>query len=87
MKKLKKNLFILKVKIFFLFLLPAFIVLLSLRTLETFLRIRLRRSACSLSHSTEHAPVIRPVSQTSFRPDFITPVPVLTESINEPSQT
>ncbi len=84
MKKLKKKLLILKVKICFLVVLPAVIILLAVRTLETFLRIRLRRTACDI-HDSGHSVVIRPVSQTSFKPEIVTSVSV--KSRNELSQT
>ena len=82
MKKLKKKLLILKVKICFLVVLPAVIILLAVRTLETFLRIRLRRTACEghlalmdgytgniyLDPDAEHMEQLRELYQANGRP-------------------
>ena len=66
-KLLKKKVFILKLKIFFLLILPVVIVLLAAKTLQTFLRIRLRNSAAPAPLSgdfgadRDKGPVIKPV--------------------------
>ncbi len=80
-KLLKRKTFILKVKIFFLGVLPVVIALLAVKTLQILLQIKLREaaSAALTPDSPENSlskPVIKPVSQTSFKPEFITPVPV-----------
>ncbi|MCI8517220.1 MAG: hypothetical protein HFG75_10185 [Hungatella sp.] len=73
MKKLKKKIFLIKAKIFLLFVLPFAIVLLAIKTLETFLRQNLRQAASSMPHER---PDIRPVSQTSFHPEIVPARPV-----------
>ena len=86
-KLLKKKVFILKLKIFFLLILPVVIVLLAAKTLQTFLRIRLRNSAAPAPLSgdfgadRDKGPVIKPVSQTFSKPEFVTPAPVSGESL------
>lgn len=86
-KLLKKKVFILKLKIFFLLILPVVIVLLAAKTLQTFLRIRLRNSAApaplpgDFEADRDKGPVIRPVSQTFSKPVFVTPPPVSGENL------
>lgn len=80
-KLLKRKALVLKIKIFFLGILPVVIVLLAVKTLQTLLRIKLRQAASCVSHpdspaAPDSAPVIKPVTQTFSKPDFVTPVPV-----------
>ncbi len=77
-KQLKRKAFLLKARLFLTFVLPVVIVLLAVKTIQTFIRIKLRKTASSVldrdSHKQEK-PVIKSVSQTFSKPDFITPVP------------
>lgn len=73
MKKLKKKIFVIKAKIFLLFVLPSVAVLLAVKTLETLLRVKLREAASSVSPDR---PEIQPVSQTSFQPKIVPARPV-----------
>lgn len=86
-KLLEKKVFILKLKIFFLLVLPVVIVLLAAKILQTLLRVKLRNAASPAPLSADSGadrdkgPVIRPVSQTSSKPEFVTPVPVSGENL------
>lgn len=86
-KLLKKKVFILKLKIFFLLILPVVIVLLAAKTLQTLLGVKLRNSASPAPLSgdfgadRDKGPVIKPVSQTFSKPEFVTPAPVSGESL------
>ena len=71
-KLLMRRVFFLKARILFFWVLPFVIVLLAVKTFQTLLRIKLRE----LASSQVHKPVIKPVTQISSRPDFVTPVPV-----------
>lgn len=83
-KQLKRKAFILKLKIFFLWVLPVVIVLLAVKTLQTLLRVRLRSQAAAVPLDSREdrgpEPVIKPVTQTSSKPEFVTPVPVSQKS-------
>ena len=72
----EKGLF-LKARILFFWVLPFVIILLAVKTFQTLLRIKLRELASSqVTGNPGHKPVIKPVTQISSRPDFVTPVPV-----------
>lgn len=82
-KLLKRKVFFLKAKVFLLWVLPAVIILLAVRILKTLLRIKLRAAAASVGTSPSRGQepkdlgaAVKPISQTSFTPDFVTPVPV-----------
>ncbi len=80
-KLLKRKLFFVKVKLFLIFILPVVIILLTVKVLKTFLQIKLRNAASKTVTKDQEknkgsAPAKRPVSQTFFKPQFITPVPV-----------
>ena len=67
--------------LFLIFILPVVIILLTVKVLKTFLQIKLRNAASKTVTKDQEknkgsAPAKRPVSQTSFKPQFITPVPV-----------
>lgn len=73
-KLLKRKVFFLKAKILLLWVLPFVIILLGVRILRIFLRVKLRE----LAVQTAPPPVRKnhkPVTQTSSKPDFITPAP------------
>ncbi len=83
-KLLKRKVFFLKAKILLLWVLPFVIILLGVRTLRIFLRVKLRELSVQTAPSpvnTNHKPVVRPVTQTSSKPDFITPVPADGETV------
>ena len=66
-----------KARILFFWVLPFVIILLAVKTFQTLLRIKLRELASSqVTGNPGHKPVIKPVTQISSRPDFVTPVPV-----------
>lgn len=81
-KHLKRQIFFLKAKLFFVFVLPVVIILLAVKTLKIFLQIKLRNAVSQPSDShrqeehREERPAKQPVSLSSFKPEFITPEPV-----------
>lgn len=76
-KLLMRRVFFLKARILFFWVLPFVIILLAVKTFQTLLRIKLRELASSqVTGNPGHKPVIKPVTQISSRPDFVTPVPV-----------
>ena len=73
-KLLKRKALLFKVKIFFTCVLPVVIILLAVKIIQTFLRMKLREAAsAALSHKE---PVKKPVTQTVEKLEVITPVPV-----------
>lgn len=70
--------FLFQTKLFFTLILPFVITVLFLRVMQTWLRIRLRKAAANETSPANGtaAGIRKPVSQSHFRPEFITPEPV-----------
>lgn len=77
-KLLKRKAFFVKAKIFLIFILPPVIVLLAVKVIQTFVRMKIRTAA---SDGTEKrsAGGKKPVDQKAEKPEFVTPVPVETD--------
>lgn len=72
-KLLKRKAFFLKAKIFLTCILPVIIILLSVKVIQTLVRIQVQKAATA---AVEKGKGKQPVVQTSEKPEFITPTPV-----------
>lgn len=75
-KQLKRKAFLFKAKIFFTCVLPVVIILLTVKIIQTFVRIEVRKASSAGAQKVRSAVERTPVTQTSEKPDFITPTPV-----------
>lgn len=80
-KKLKRKKFLLKAKLLLTIVLPVFIILLSVKVIKTFVRIKVRDIFSKKPRDSKGTPV--PAVMTPVEKEIITPVPVVTETVSE----
>ena len=81
-KHLKRRQFIMKSKIFLLIILPVVIVMLTVKTAQVWLGIKLKEF-----QPASDEPAIKPVHQEIIRNEFITPEPVCSSTADSEEDT